>query len=339
MRNFLLITIILTVLGVTSAFSQQIVRDPRYPAHWWTPIVDPKKPDWEILPQEAAAGEVILSKRHELGLLSNFAATPFVFHGKKYASLEGFWQMMKYPEDRNDPRAKFAGLEWKYTRDQVAQMVAFEANAAGALASANMTKMGITWVSFEGRRFEYKPAAPGEHYKLIVAATWEKVKQNPEVKRVLLATGDLILKPDHHQEANAPAAWAYYEILTQIRTELQKGEPPAQSLPLLTFDDLKAGKPVRGPFRIAAYVLDIYKCPPCPPPNQCKPCIPDNIVVTDELDAKDLSQIKRLRIYTGKTDQFEAKKKYMFTVKIKGNAPSGRPIESVELIGFEAVKH
>ena len=202
--------------------SRQIPRDPRYPAHWWTPVIDPKKPDWEILPQEAGPDEVILSKRNELGLLSNFAATPFVFRRKRYASLEGFWQMMKYPEGPHDPRAKFAGLEWKYTREQVAHMVAFEANKAGALASKNMTKMGITWVSFEGKRFEYKPAVPGEHYKLIAAATWAKVKQNPKVMKVLLATGDLILKPDHHQEPNAPAAWRYYEILTRIRSELQR---------------------------------------------------------------------------------------------------------------------
>ena len=207
------------------AIQSSIPRDPRYPAHWWTPVIDPKKPDWEILPQEAGPGEVILSKRNELGLLSNFAPTPFVFHGLRYASLEGFWQMMKYPEGRNDPRAKFPGpeskLAWKYTRAQVAQMVAFEANHAGALASENMAKMGITWVSFEGKHFEYKPAGPGEHYKLIVEATREKVKQNPEVTRVLLATGDLILKPDHHQEPNAPAAWRYFEILTQIRTTMQ----------------------------------------------------------------------------------------------------------------------
>ena len=202
--------------------AQQIPRDSRYPAHWWTPVIDPKKPAWEILPQEAGPGEVILSKRNELGLLSNFAPTPFVFHGRRYASLEGFWQMMKYPEGPNDSRARFAGLEWKYTRAQVAQMVAFEANQAGALASDNMTKMGITWVSFEGKHFEYKPAAPGEQYKLIVAATWEKVKQNPEVKRVLLSTGDLILKPDHRQEPKAPAAWRYFEILTRIRSQLQK---------------------------------------------------------------------------------------------------------------------
>jgi hypothetical protein len=100
-------------------------------------------------------------------------------------------------------------------------MSSFEANKAGALASENMTKMGITWVSFGGKHFEYKPAVPGEHYKLIVAATWEKVKQNPEVKQVLLATGDLILKPDHRQEPGAPAAWRYFEILMQIRTKLR----------------------------------------------------------------------------------------------------------------------
>src|SRR5207244_602361 len=92
--------------------------------------------------------------------------------------------MMKYPESSNDPRAKFPGLEWKYTRDQVAQMVSFEANKAGVLASENMAKMGITWVSFEGKRFEYKPAVPGAHYKLIVEVTWEKVKQNQEESNV-----------------------------------------------------------------------------------------------------------------------------------------------------------
>lgn len=192
-----------------------------YPAHWWTPVPTNGAPSWEIFPQEAKPGEVILSKRNELGLLSNFAATPFTFHGKRYASLEGFWQMMKFPESDDDLRAKFPGLKWANTREQVSQMTAFEANKAGKLAEANMKTMGIDWVTFEGRRMEYRPANPGEHYKLIVAATREKVRQNPEVKKVLLATGDLILKPDHHQEASAPAAWHYFDILMQIRSELQ----------------------------------------------------------------------------------------------------------------------
>lgn len=204
----------------SSSSAQQIERDPRYPAHWWTPVPTEGKPDWEILPQEAGAGEVILSKRNELGLLSNFAATPFVFRGKRYASLEGFWQMMLYPESGRDPRAKFPGIKWKFTREQVAQMTSFGAKAAGTLAEENMQKMRITWVSFEGKRFAYRPAKSGQHYRLIVAATWAKVQQNPEVKKVLLATGNLVLKPDHYQEPNAPAAWRYYEILTQIRARL-----------------------------------------------------------------------------------------------------------------------
>jgi hypothetical protein len=193
---------------------------PQYPAHWWTPVSKVGAPSWEILPQEAKPPEVILSKRHELGLLSNFAATPFVFHGKKYASLEGFWQSMLYPESADDPRAKFPGLQWKYTRDQVAQMVAFDAKTAGDLAFENMKKMKIDWVSFEGKHFDYWTPKKGEHYRLIVEATWEKVKQNPKVKEVLLATRGLKLRPDHHQEPGAPPAWHYFDILTEIRDQL-----------------------------------------------------------------------------------------------------------------------
>ena len=130
--------------------------------------------------------------------------------------------MMLYPEGSDDPRSKYPGIAWKYSREQVAGMTSFEAKSAGTLAEENMKKMGITWVTFEGSQIEYRPAEPGEHYRLIVAATWEKVRQNPEVRRVLLSTGDLILKPDHHQEADAPAAWRYYEILMQIRSELHR---------------------------------------------------------------------------------------------------------------------
>ena len=196
--------------------------DARYPAHWWTPAPTEGKPAWEILPQDAKPGEVILSKRTELGLLSNFAPTPFVFHGKRYASLEGFWQMMLYPENDRDPRATAKGITWKFTRAQVAQMAAFEAKDAGTLAEANMAKVGITWASFEGKRFEYRSSTAGDHYRLIVEATREKVRQNDEVRKVLLATGDLILRPDHIEEPDAPPEWHYYAILMQIRADLRK---------------------------------------------------------------------------------------------------------------------
>lgn len=221
-KLFLFILSILLQLLFHSCTSEHQYAKLIYPEHWWAPVIDENKPAWEILPQDALPGEVILSKRNELGLLSNFAPTPFEYRGKRYASLEGFWQMMKYPEGPDDPRSKFTGIEWKYSRDQVAQFSSFEAKRAGDLAEENMKKMGITWVSFEGKQFEYRSEIPGEHYRLIVDATREKVAQNPDVKKVLLSTGDLVLRPDHHQDPKSPPEWRYYEILTKIRDELKR---------------------------------------------------------------------------------------------------------------------
>ena len=229
-HRWLLLTLVLPLFVAGCSASRQKSRSAdellparaNYPAHWWTPVPTNGAPGWEILPQAAGPGEVILSKRNELGLLSNFAPTPFTFRGKNFASLEGFWQMMKYPEGDDDPRKKFPDLEWRFTREQVAQMTAFDAKRAGDLAEKNMKQMGISWVTFEGEQIEYRAQEKGEFYKLIAAATREKVRQNPEVKKVLLATGDLILKPDHYQTPDSPPAWRYFDIWMEIREELRK---------------------------------------------------------------------------------------------------------------------
>ena len=196
-----------------------------YPAHWWTPVSPEGAPDWEILPQAARPGEVILSKRNELGILSNFAATPFTLHGKRYASVEGFWQMMLYPEGPDDPRSRSPGIRWQHTREEVAAMTAFEAKDAGTAAEENMRRLGIDWVSFEGRRFPYRSKQQGEHYRLILAAMRAKLEQNPEVRRILLSTGDLILRPDHVEEHDPPPEWQYFRIWMDLRSELRH-QPP-----------------------------------------------------------------------------------------------------------------
>ena len=193
-----------------------------FPAHWWTPVPEAGKPDWEILPQAAKPGEVILSKRNELGILSNFAATPFTLRGKRYASVEGFWQMMLYPEGQNDPRAVFPGLTWPHTRGQVAQMTTWDAKNAGALGEENLKKMGIDWVTFEGKRIRYWSKEKGGHYQLIAEAMHAKLDQNPEVRRILLTTRNLTLRPDHYQEQDPPAEWLYFQMWMEMRAELQR---------------------------------------------------------------------------------------------------------------------
>ena len=197
-----------------------------YPDEWWAPVPRDQAKSWEILPQDAGPGEVILSKRTSLGILSNFAPTPIELDGVRYASVEGFWQMMKFPENDDDPRMNAPGVIWPMTRGEVGQLTAFAAKDAGTFGSKVMKQMGINWVTYRGKQMTYKTAEKGDHFALIVRATRAKVSQNPEVRRILLQTGDLVLKPDHHQEPDASPAWKYYEILMTIRGEIRTDNPP-----------------------------------------------------------------------------------------------------------------
>ena len=108
--------------------------------------------------------------------------------------------------------------------------------------------------------------------------------------------------------------------------------------PRLTFNDLKRNDSIKGTFIIVAFVIQTYKCPPCPPNAMCKPCIGDHIVVTDIIDEKDPALIQRLRIFTDKPGQFELKKKYSFTVRPRGQTAPGHALEAVDLISFKSVK-
>ena len=195
--------------------------EPGYPAHWWQEVDSSTAPGWEVLPQAAGDGEVILSKRNELGILSNFAHTPFVYKEIGYESVEGFWQSLKYPESDSDPRATFEGIEWPYTRVEVEQMVGFLARKAGGYANSNMREMDIDWVTFKGKKIKFWTVSKGVHYRLIKDALRTKAKQNPEVMTILMSTGDLKLRPDH-QMGDAPPAWFYNKIWMELRSEFRE---------------------------------------------------------------------------------------------------------------------
>jgi predicted NAD-dependent protein-ADP-ribosyltransferase YbiA (DUF1768 family) len=213
-----LLSSLIVIFLSSSLFAQN------YPAIWWSPVPRDQAPSWEILPQDAKPGEVILSKRNELGVFSNLAQSPLRFDNQTYASVEAFWQMLKYPDpkDPSDLRLKFADL-YPYTRDQVRSLYDFESKKAGDEANKIMKEKNIKWISYKGKKFDYKDMAEGSeyHYKLIYQVIEAKVLQNPKIRNLLLKTGDLILKPDHVQPANSPKAYAYHEILMDIRSKLQ----------------------------------------------------------------------------------------------------------------------
>jgi len=139
---------------------------------------------------------------------------------------------------------------------------------------------------------------------------------------IVIAAACLMCTPSFSQ---APAVSAF-----QDKSQTQP--------PRLTFNDLKRNESIKGPFIVVAFVIQTYKCPPCPPNAMCKPCLGDHIVVTDNIDKKDPALIKRLRIFTDKPEQFKLKKKYSFTVRTRGKTASGHALEEVDLISFEPVK-
>jgi hypothetical protein len=199
-----------------------------FPAIWWQEVPRDQAKSWEILPQDAGFKEVILSKRNELGLISNFADTSFVYHGVCYPTVEAFWQMMKYPETENDPRWSWA-KPWKYTRAQVTQLNGYVAKSAGNYANFLMDKNDANWITFEGKVIPFATMEPQEHYRLIWEASIEKLRQNPQVLKVLLSTKDLMLRPDHQVSDEAPPEWHYYQLWTKLRELVQNNQLSLES--------------------------------------------------------------------------------------------------------------
>ena len=195
-----------------------------YPKEWWIEIPASEAPSWEILPQKAKAGEVILSKRTELGVFSNFAATKFCLAEICYASVEGLWQSLKYP-DPTLPHDSRHQIKWPHTRAEVEQMVSFEAKHAGDEANLIYKENNLTLVSYEDEFFNYTDYAEGSffHYVLIKKAMQAKLDQNPAVKTLLEKTKGLILKPDHYVSEKSPASFHYYKILMELRDRKKSG--------------------------------------------------------------------------------------------------------------------
>lgn len=115
---------------------------------------------------------------------------------------------------------------------------------------------------------------------------------------------------------------------------------PVQDPPLITFAQLNRSDLDDGPFRIEGCVIQIYKCPPCPEGAQCKPCLGDHVVISDNPDEKDPALIRRLRIFTKipELEKLEVTEKYSFLVKVRGRLRDGKPLEEVDLISAVPLK-
>lgn len=189
-----------------------------YPKHWWQDPPLESIPEWELLPSSAAPGEVILSKRNELGLLSNLAATPFTLDGRTYASVEALWQMLKLPDTaKDDPRHAWI---WPCTRQQMQKLSGLESKRLGDAASKIMKEHQLSWVTYDNQKWTYPETDRGPFYRLIRRAMEAKLAANPAVQEILKKTGDLILKPDHTTTGATSPAHRYDELWMELRKAL-----------------------------------------------------------------------------------------------------------------------
>lgn len=195
-----------------------------YPNIWWQEVPVAQLPGWEIPPQSAdrSKGEVVLSKRNELGQFSNLGSAGFTLDGDSYGSVEGLWQGMKYPETPSDERIK-DGVTWAFTRAQVMAMKGFDAKHAGDLANANMKQLGIKWLTYHGEKIIYNGADSEKHYQLILRACRAKLEQNSDLKNLLLSTKNLTFMADHKQAPDSLPSYKYNDIYIKLRAELQSG--------------------------------------------------------------------------------------------------------------------
>lgn len=92
-----------------------------------------------------------------------------------------------------------------------------------------------------------------------------------------------------------------------------------------------------GTYETEGYVVKRYTCPICPQGAQCKPCMKNNIVISEEnqtLETYSLSD-KNLIIFTNNPNQFTLNRKYTFIIKVLDYKSTGDSINDVELVSFE----
>ncbi|MCC2595820.1 hypothetical protein LKR43_05650 [Pusillimonas sp. MFBS29] len=133
--------------------------------------------------------------------LSNFSLSPFLMDGRLMASVEGFIQGLKFPED--DAR-----------RMQAFQSNAWDAKKIGAQAD----KSGAWWA---GQQLAFGGA---EHHRLVARAVRARIEQSVGLCHVLMGTAGLTLihETGHEPEpaiTSLPAT-VFCRVLTDLREEL-----------------------------------------------------------------------------------------------------------------------
>ena len=128
----------------------------------------------------------------------------------------------------------------------------------------------------------------------------------------------------------------YHQQLQQVNIQNNTSYPQSSNFAFYPIPEIKLNKFNSGTYNAEVYVVKIYMCPPCPKGAQCKPCMRDNIVISENnqlLETYSLSG-KEMILFANNSNQFELGKKYQFSIKILDYKSTGEPINDVEIVGY-----
>jgi predicted NAD-dependent protein-ADP-ribosyltransferase YbiA (DUF1768 family) len=134
-------------------------------------------------------------------LISNFAHTPFELDARRYASVESFWQGLKYADEKR--------------RKEIAPLYGKEAMRAGAGVPDNDI------IEYKGKNFR---VGTYEHWRLMAMACRAKFTQHEEAKRALHGTGDRPLTHITRKDSRTIPGVIMADIWMRIRYRLRHPE-------------------------------------------------------------------------------------------------------------------
>jgi predicted NAD-dependent protein-ADP-ribosyltransferase YbiA (DUF1768 family) len=132
-------------------------------------------------------------------LIGNFADTPFILDECKYASVESFWQGLKF--------------ECEADRRRIAAMPGKEARKAGEEAGYGAT------ITYTG---EVIPVGTWQHWALMERACMAKFTQNGDAREALLATGRRPLQHRMRRDSRTIPGVIMADIWMRIRRRLRR---------------------------------------------------------------------------------------------------------------------
>ena len=141
-------------------------------------------------------------------LISNFGHTPFELDGLQYASVEAFWQGLKFTDEAR--------------RREIAPLHGNQARQAGFDAPDSAT------LEYGGRTVR---VGTSEHWHLMLLACRAKFTQHAEARRALLATTERPLAHKTRKDSRTIPGVVMADIWMRVRRSLVTGLPSSPAFP------------------------------------------------------------------------------------------------------------